>query len=470
MHITHCNPNQPRPRKVVNSEPMKRLLALLLIAAAFTAQSQTAGRVWLGGSIPATKPTSFATGDVWRDTVAKISYRYKSGWYIPTDQLSGGKGDRGDTGATGAKGADGVCPPCPTGTAPASFGKMRFVGTESELKSAVAGFGDGSVTSVYVTTDIGITSPIYIPKIVNTRAKKVCIYLNGNAIYDASASGLPYGIARLVTTQDSALNLMQDVSVIIRDGELIGKGVGTAFDVASTYGTIVEGVDVTNWQDGYQLRFCLMAGVRNCLAGAIRNEAFVANMGNWTGADGSNSQSNSTRFEQCRVFNYPNAKSAFSAYAASGIIYEQCISEGDNSQYGWYIDGKSSSVVKDGLIHMGHSENTPSKAHVYVSLLEGVYQIDGLFHQYKGTLLDANSTGGYPHYYVRNIPYMVTGSQFKVNGNNCIMSFDELPSTYDCSSSANWVGGVVPYYLQQKGLNQSPYWIAPRLTINGKAY
>lgn len=442
---------------------MKRLLTLLFIVLSLSANSQTAGRIWLGGSIPATKPTSFGTGDVWRDTILKITYRYKSGWYITTDQLTGAKGD------TGAKGADGVCPSCPpasSGSVP-GFGKMRFVSTEAELKSAIAGFGDGSVTSVYLTTDIPITSPIYIPKIVNTRAKKVCIYLNGNAIYDASASGLPYGIARLVTTQDSALNLMQDVSVIIRDGELIGKGTGVAFDVASTYGTIVEGVDVTNWQDGYQLRFCLMAGVRNCLAGGIRNEAFVANMGNWTGADGSNSQSNSTRFEQCRVFNYPNAKAAFSAYAASGVIYEQCISEGDNSQYGWYIDGKGSSVVKDGLIHMGHSENTPSVAHVYCKLLEGVYQIDGLFHQYKGTLLSAESSGGYPHFYVKNIPYMVSGSTFKSASNNCIFSFDEMPSAWDASNTANWSGSIVPYYWSQKGLNQSGFWKgSPAIKVN----
>lgn len=341
-----------------------------------------------------------------------------------------------------------------------TIGKLRFVTTRAALNSAIAGFGDGSVTSVYVCNDIGLTQPLIIPKIVKTKAKKVCIYLNGNALIDSSAAGLPYMIGRVTSTQDSALNLMQDVAVIIRDGELIGKSTtGTAVDIAATYGTILEGVDFTNTNEGVHLRFCLMAGVRNCLATNVRSESFIADMGNWTGASNSNSQSNSSRFEQCRVFNADNSKASFSAYAASGVIWEQCISEGGNSQYGWLFDAKNSPVVKDGLIHMGHSENTPSVAHVQASLPDGIFQIDGLFHQYKGIVLNAISTQGYPHFFVKNIPYMVSGSTFAGNNTGCIYTFEEMPSAWSAGTATNWTG-IVPYYWSQVGLNQSPFWKA----------
>jgi hypothetical protein len=343
-----------------------------------------------------------------------------------------------------------------------TIGKTRFVTTKAALISAVSGFGNGTVTSVYVCNDIGLTSPLVIPKVVATKAKKVCIYLNGNALIDSSLSGLPYMIGRTTNSQDSALNVMQDVSVIIRDGELIGKGTGIALDIAATYGTILEGVDVTNFYEGVHLRFCLMASVRNSLATNIRNESYIADRGNWIGAGLTNCQSNSTRFEQCRAFSYDGAKAAFSAYDASGIIWEQCISEGGNTQYGWFFDGMDSPVVKDGLIHMGHSENTPSVAHIKSSIADGVFQVDGLFHQYAGVVLDANSSSGYPHFLVRNIPYMVTGSTFKSNGTGTIYSFDEMPSAWNALSTPNWTGGAVPYYTQQRGMNQSPFWRSTR--------
>lgn len=336
------------------------------------------------------------------------------------------------------------------------------------MRAALAGFGDGTTTAIFVCKDIGATTaPFTIPPIINSRAKKPCIYLNGNALYDNSPNGLPVLITRSTTTQDSALNKMQDVAIIIRDGELIGKGTGTALDLAATYGTVIEAVDVTNFYDGDHLRFCLMAAVRNCIATNIRNQAFIADTGNWVGASGSNSQSNSSRFEQCRVFHYDGADAAFVANAASGMIWEQDISEGGTSNYGWKIRGAGSTVVKDGLLHMGHSENTPKIAHVSADMPEGVFQLDGLFHQYPGVVLDATSSGGYPHFYVRNIPYMVPASQFKIGSNNCIMTFEEMPSTWDASQTTNWVGGITPYYWQQKGMKQAPFWNFSTATIGG---
>ncbi len=448
--------------KIPNLDQARFFFITLLLTISLNVSGQTtlSGRISTCDSLPLVKPNGFSSSDFMYVKKDSTTWMWQLGWYKAPIRLSA---------KDGTNGKDGVCPSCPpsSGGAVQNFGTVKWVSNESELRAAFEGYGNGTTTCIQLTQDIAITQSLNFAKTVNSRSKKLLLYLNGNTIYDNSQNGLPYVIGRIALDQNEALNTMQDVAIIIRDGEIRGKlNTTTILDIASTYGSIIEGVDFHTGKEAVHLRFCLMAAVRNSLVNNISSEAMIADMGNWTGANSSNSQSNSSRFEQVRVFNNTGAKAGFSAYAASGMVWEQSISEGGNPKYNWLFDGKSSSVVKDGLIHLCHSENTPSVAHVEAAITEGVFQVDGLFHQYKGVLLSAISQGGYPHFYVKNIPYMVSGSTFKVNNNNCIMNFEEMPSTWTITTTTNWEGGIVPYYYQQKGLNQSPFWIGRGIKIN----
>jgi hypothetical protein len=369
--------------------------------------------------------------------------------------IPGVKGDKGDTGASGG------------GTS--SF--AGIVSTQAELFARIT-----SNQSAILTNDIGLTSPLNFQKSINNRSGRVVLNLNGYALYDASASGLPYVVGRIASDQNEALNVMQSVGVVIRDGAIIGKnnGQGIGIDLAATYGSVIQSVDFKGFKEGLHLRFCLMTLVANCMTTSITSEPFIADMGNWSGANNSNSQSNSTRFEQCRVFSNDGAFSCFSAYAASGMVWEQCIAEGGNPKYDYYIDGKNSTVVKDGLIHMSHAENTPTLAAIYVSMYDAYFRVQGFFDQYPATLFSMNSTGGNSKWYISDVDYWPLGS--KLEGNTGVWDIDgiEWGNGFDPFSDTTWKGtrnGSVKLQRWGNGADKHPYTrTTPAWEINGKNY
>ncbi len=354
-------------------------------------------------------------------------------------------------------------------SAQTSVGSTRWVSNETELRAAVAGYGNGSVTAIYFSDSIGIRQTLELPRTAPSGVRKWCMYLNGNGLYDISANGLAKMISRPVPDQNTALGSMITVAFIMRDGSLIGRsGTGTLLELTATYGSIIEGVDVVNAQTGIDLKFCLMAKVSNSLSNGIRGESYVANMGNWSGASNSNSQSNHTRFEQCRVFANAGALSGFSVYASSGVVREQCIVEGGNSQNAVLVDAKGSTVVKDGLDHLTHVENAPTVAAFNINMPDGYHIIDGIYSQYGTTLVSATSQAGYPKMIIKNIPYLMSSHKFKTGGNNVVWSFENIPNNYDILGTANWIGGLRPYYYSITGFDQSPYWKYNSLKFNGK--
>lgn len=375
---------------------MKKILLLLLISAHCFGQ----GRIFESIGLPSVLPTGFGLSrDYLFNLSDSIAYkRIGTSWVKSSIRLFAKDGIQGIKGDAGASGGGSIF--------------AGLVGNQIDLFARIS-----SNQSVILTNDIGLTSPLMIQKDINNRSKKIVINLNGYALYDASVNGLRYLVGRIPTDQNEALNVMQSVAVIIRDGAIIGKntGIGTGIDLAATYGSVFEAVDFRGWKDGLHLRFALMTAVRNCMTNGISNEAFIADMGNWPGANNNNSQSNSSRFEQCRVFCNDGSFSGFSAYAASGMIWEQDIVEGSNSQYGWYIDGKGATVVKDGYLHMSHNENSPTKSAVYVSMYDAYFRVSGYFTQYPSTIFNFNSTGGNSKFYLQDIPYVPIGSKFSCN-------------------------------------------------------
>lgn len=445
----------------------KSLITLILFAlCSFTVNAQSTvagGRWWKYQTLPPAKPVNVANTDLVLQLSDTTIYQWTSGgWVRSTYNVF--KGSPGPAGPQGIPGLDGS-----SGGGSISTGRLKYVSNETELHAAVAGFGTGTTSAIYLTQDIPVDTSINIPKVINLRSKKPCIYLGGNALYDVSTSGLPYLVGRIPADQNEALNTMQDVSVIIRDGEFIGKaGTGVLLDLGSTYGSVVDAVDFSNANEGVHFRFCLMGAVSNSLAGGIRQKAYIADMGNWSGASNSNSQSNSSRFEQCRVFNYPGSVAAFADYAASGMVHEQCISEGGSPNYHFLSDALNSTVVKDGYLHMLHLESPATIAGIKLKLREGYYKLDGCYSQYDQTLIDGESTLGYPHIFVENVPFLTDNAKFKTNNNNVVWSFTEMPSNFDVMLSTNWIEARKPFYYYSEIFNQSKDIKTNGMKLNGK--
>jgi hypothetical protein len=446
---------------------MKKLLTLLIALLTVTSvMSQISytpptgvGRIHVRETLPAAKPNSFQAADFMFVLSDSSTYQWLGGgWQYSMLQFRGMNGKDGVNGKDGRDGANGTCPPCPpSGTGISkSIGTLRFVETATEMQDALNGWSNGTVTAIYVVRDIAVTSTLIIPKTTTARSKELIVFLNGNALYDASPSGLAILMGRIATSQAEA-DQMQSVSVIIRDGAFIGKaGTGVLLDIAATYGSHYEALHFENANEGQHLRFGLMSMTMSCLATNI-GESFIQDYGKSWGGSTSNSQSNSSTRINCRDFGRANGEAAFSDYAVSGGYNLNTIAEGANKKYGWKVRSEGSPVVKDGRSVSSHLEMQPTIAGFDLDLSEGYYIVDGLFSQYTGTLVSARSSRGYPHVYVKNVPWHLGTHKYQTGSNAVIWSFDELHPTVDPSQSTAWVGGTMPYYWSVTGFNQSPF-------------
>lgn len=342
------------------------------------------------------------------------------------------------------------------------------VTNQTEFQQALNNAVNTPRSCIEITNDlIELTSPLILPKTLNASSKRLIINGNGATIRPASGATMPALILRQPANQTEALNVMQSHSFHFNDLMLDGRGTADiGIDLAATYGSSVRNCSFKSLKTGLHLRFCLMTRVTNCLTNAISGTAFISDTGNWTGASNSNSQSNHSRFEQCRVFNAQGAYAAFAMYAASGMVMDQCISEGGNPNYHVFFDSKGSTVVKDFVMRSSHLESVATIAGIKLRLAGGYATIDGLYSQYDMILIDAESAVGYPHLYVKNVPWLTGGTQFKTTGNAVVWSFEETYQPDQVWNTTRWVGGVVPYYRYSEGFTQSKIIVTNSMKVN----
>jgi len=459
------------------------LIVAIMVGACLKSNGQTAypGRVWLGAAPPATVPVSpnkFQTYDIWRDTVAKVSYRYKSGWYKSTDQLAGPTGATGSTGAqgpVGPAGKDGICPACPTGTGtgfPTIYGKTAFPTNEAEYVAALKKFADGTVRNIVLYNDIALTkNPEWPDTVLNNPSMKLDIDCNNYGWIDKSPNGIDYCAGRFPEDQTEADNVMQSWAITIHDGYIQGQGAKTKAGIrlGATYNSAVYNFNVMQCYDGIVYQFCLMGTIRNCLITNCTHIGVDINRGPWPGVGTSNSQSNHVLAEQVRVFNADGAYAAFNVVDASGVILRQDISEGGTPQYHIVFNSMGATVVKDFCMFTIHLESPSSIAAIKGYLGDQYFRSAGVFSQYDNVLFDLESVLGYPHVYIADIPWMTSGSFLKNTGTAVIWHFSEVK--FDPSNKALWVGGLKPYYWSWEGFNQSPFYQSPNtITINQQTF
>lgn len=196
------------------------------------------------------------------------------------------------------------------------------------------------------------------------------------------------GFTRAIKDQKDAL-ARTGSRYAIRDFASI-EGGRKAIDLKATLGSTVENVRcVAQTEAAIDLRFCLMARVRNVLVTNPRQRGIVVRQGDWPGATWSNSQSNHTVLEQCRVYCATTTTQAFTVLHSSGVRMADCISEGAPCDYDFFlsaaIDGREdqparNTVVKQFALSNFHVEHAARKASIHVNMppsasaeLSGIY-------------------------------------------------------------------------------------------------
>ena len=137
------------------------------------------------------------------------------------------------------------------------------------------------------------------------------------------------------------------------------------------------------------LRFCLMTRLQNVLVTNPSKRGFLVRCGDWPGAGTSNSQSNHTVLEQCRVYCSATTTEAFTVLNSGGVRLVDCISEGSPADYDLFLSARTDGaldkpannpVVKSFTLSNFHVEHRLRKASIHVNMppkatvnLENIY-------------------------------------------------------------------------------------------------
>ncbi len=151
-----------------------------------------------------------------------------------------------------------------------------------------------------------------------------------------------------------------------------------AIDLKATLGSVVENCELASQTEAaIDLRFCLMANLRNLLVTNPKYKGIVLRQGDWKGASGTNSQSNSSVLEQCRVYCAKTTSAAFTILNSGGVRMVDCVSEGAPSDYDVFLSSTlggnedrpaNNPVVKSFMLSNFHVEHQVRKASIYVNM------------------------------------------------------------------------------------------------------
>jgi len=411
---------------------MKKTITIftLLFVAYFAAQGQSVRDEYfkIVGKPTIVAPTlgsysvDFTNKQVWRSTSKTTAQ-----WTLETDTniikmyLGGRDGKDGAVGPQGPAGRDGVCPSCP----PTSGGGMSFP------YNIVIGTGDDDVAmNAAISANVSNNKPIYLVGNITTglisvpkNAFRLTIIGYGSKWnVKSTAAG---ALKRTQPANNGEANEYIVARFIIEGIEFVGSQNQVALDLGASYMSAYRDLKFDGFLEAIHLRFALRTLIENCEAVNCVN-GFIADMGNWTGADNANSQSNHTTMVDCRAYMPSNGQVAYGIYAASGCVVRDCIIEGFIVSKGIDFNGRNSNVVKDFTIENVHFEcvNGATTAFINIeSFAGGTVTINKAFGQHPAMFLKANSTSGLGFVDISNVPWWVAKNGKFFNTSNITLNF-----------------------------------------------
>jgi hypothetical protein len=222
-----------------------------------------------------------------------------------------------------------------------------------------------------------------------------------------------------------------------------GTQVGTGIHIRASAHTEIIGCHFFGYVNAFIIRFGLFSYVaRNRYTSCTHGEFF--GFGDWTGATNANSQSNVVRSIQNRYFG-PASNTlgrGFTFNACSDSRIEQSTIEGFGCQYGIFFDSDASTVVMDFHIIGCHVEAT----NIYGSVIywhgAGVLNIDTIYQQIPGRMLDVHSVG-YPVIKIARLPYALNISTIKNDTASNRFFFEGMQSGWTWQNIFEITGGSV---------------------------
>lgn len=294
-----------------------------------------------------------------------------------------------------------------------------------------------------------VNKAIQLPRYntANTGSNISKFYINGNGATIKTTNTNVFNIFdRTPPNQSAALSGGYiEVRFVINNFFFSGsapQGSGqTCIKLGPSYGSHIQDIEFQA-DVGIHLEFCLNARLEN-IQGNPTGYGIKVDFGESWGGNNSDSQSNHTTIQNCRMYSVSGCVACYWIRAASGVVLSTNIVEGTGTQYGVKYDTNQSSVVKDFKCIDTHVEVACSVAAVSVRANTGCYVVDGISSGVAQTLIEFDVPSGYPQITVANISYMESNCKFSNKNGGGIWKF------IDCNlGNPPWYGGpsnVHPY-------------------------
>ncbi|MFT3884475.1 MAG: hypothetical protein QM724_03310 [Flavobacteriales bacterium] len=196
--------------------------------------------------------------------------------------------------------------------------------------------------------------------------------IDGNGCKLALGAG-SNGFTRKIADQKDA---MQRISCRYFIRNITIQGGKRAIDLQATYGSAITDIGTASQTEtAIDLRFCLMCRVQNAMVTDPRGQGIVVRQGDWPGASATNSQSNSTVLEQCRIYCAKSTTNAFTVLNSGGVRMQDCISEGADADRDLFLSASSDEaktagnpVVKSFTLDNFHVEHAARKQCIYINM------------------------------------------------------------------------------------------------------
>ncbi|MCW3847586.1 hypothetical protein OF829_10055 [Sphingomonas sp. LB-2] len=202
--------------------------------------------------------------------------------------------------------------------------------------------------------------------------------------------------SRIPANQDAAMRAINGSHYDIHHFQFQGDGLDgqVGLHLGATYGNVVRNCLFARLAYGSIGSFCLGSAWRDNLYHLCHKRAAVVQTGTgydsgpiWPGAVETNSASNVTVFENCRVFGHPRQVSAFGIFGSDAVRINGCISEGHGANIDVQFDYQGAGTVKQFHIDMFHCEAPNGKLNFKIRA-SGKVWIERIIRSYPAALLD----------------------------------------------------------------------------------
>jgi hypothetical protein len=415
------------------------VMLLLCLLIGFSADAQKAGRIWSGSFPPTTPPQGFSTNaDIWLDTTSNQSFLWNRAWRLAPVQYSGrkgDKGDKGDTGANGVNGVNGVCPDCP----PTSGGSSTNAWEVNTWAGLISALQNDNIRAIDLRADIVAGGKWRIP--ANYSRIKI---INGNGYRITIPSTIDTFIVRSYPSL-SAANSGIDMQLRIYNTDFVGSN-NICMYLEATYGSEIIGNRFSNFKTAVDARWCMGIVIMHnyCWENYI---SFNLDYARFTGGSNSASQSNHPYIAHNKYRSSAGHLANVRLIAVSGAVVFHEIDEGieNGPQYHYYFDDNASNVVHGGSWSHIHAENKASIASLFIKSKQGTSDVSDYFGQYDNVIVSFESSA-YGKLYLRNFPYLTSGSKFENKNSAGRISIENFPATFTITDATKWAGSI-PTFL-----------------------